>query len=418
MKNILIADDNHIILDMLEMLLKKELNNINILKAETYKEALKHILNQQVTIHVAILDRNFPDTPDGAVVDAALSKQIPTIVLSGNYDTEEMIKKDIIDYIKKDGKIDISTAVKTAKRILQNYKTTVLIVDDSITQVEILKEILGKLKLNVLSASNGEDALKIIESQNHKISLVLTDYNMDKMDGMQLVFKLRETYAKDELGIIVLSASDSLNIPIQFLRIGANDYITKPFNEIEVITRVNSNLETLELFEKTKDLANKDFLTGLYNRRFFFDMGNKIFEKVKRKNSNIAIAMCDIDKFKSINDTYGHDVGDVAICEVARILRQNLRSSDLLARFGGEEFCILLENISSEEIEMIFEKIRKKFEDNILNVGNTSLSFTISIGVCYGLQNSLESMIKTADDGLYFCKNNGRNQVKILENLA
>ncbi len=414
MKNILIADDNHLILDMLEMVLKKELNNINILKATSYKEALKHILNQQANIHVAIIDRDFPDAVDGAVVDMALNKKIPTIVLSGNYETEQMIKKDIIDYIKKDGKIGIYTAVKTAKRILENYNTTVLIVDDSITQVEILKEILGKLKLNILTADNGEDALNIIESHNNKISLVLTDYNMDKIDGMQLVLKLRETYAKDELGIIVLSASDSLNIPIQFLRIGANDYITKPYNEIEVTTRVNSNLEILELFEKTKDLANKDFLTGLYNRRFFFEVGNKVFEKAKRKNSNIAVAMCDIDKFKSINDTYGHDVGDIAICEVARILSQNLRQSDLLARFGGEEFCILLENISVEEVQIVFEKIRKKFESNTLEVGNTSLTFTISIGVCCSLEHSLETMIKIADEGLYFCKNNGRNQVKIL----
>lgn len=414
MKNILIADDNTIILDMLEVLLKKELNNITILKASSYKEALKHILNNTVPIHVAILDRNFPDTSDGAVIDSALSKQIPTIVLSGNYDSQDMIKKDIIDYIKKEGKVSISTAVKTAKRILKNYETSVLIVDDSVTQLEILKQILLKLKLNVLTAQNGLEALNIIENNRDKIPLILTDYNMSKMDGMQLVFKLRENYEKDELGIIVLSASDSLDIPIQFLKIGANDYITKPYNEIEVITRVNSNLGILELFQATKDLANKDFLTNLYNRRFFFETGNKTFEKAKNKNKNIAVVMCDIDKFKSINDTYGHDVGDIAICEVARILNMNLRSTDLLARFGGEEFCILLENISFEEVQVLFEKIRAKFESNTLEVTNHHLTFTISIGVCYGLKSNLEAMIKTADEGLYFCKNNGRNQVKII----
>lgn len=413
MKNILIADDDIIILEMLESLLRRELQNINILKAISYKEALKHILNQDTMIHVAILDRDFPDSPDDAVIDTALKKHIPTIVLSGNYNDQSMIKKDIIDYIKKDGRHGISRSVKTAKRILNNYTTTVLIVDDSQTQLGILKEILLKLKLNVLTAHDGLEALDIIQTHPSKISLVLTDYNMDKMDGMELVFKLRDTYGKDELGIIVLSASDSLDIPIQFLRIGSNDYITKPYNEIEVITRVNSNLETLELFQKTKDLANKDFLTGLYNRRFFFEDGNKIFRKAQRKNEYVAVAMCDIDKFKSINDTYGHDVGDVAICEVARILNTSLRSTDLIARFGGEEFCILLENISLEETQHLLETIRKKFENNQLVVGDKSLNFTTSIGICYGLQSDLESMIKNADEALYFCKNNGRNQVKL-----
>jgi diguanylate cyclase (GGDEF)-like protein len=236
---------------------------------------------------------------------------------------------------------------------------------------------------------------------------------MDKMDGMELVFNLRDTYGKDELGIIVLSASDSFEIPIQFLRIGSNDYITKPYNEIEVITRVNSNLETLELFQQTKDLANKDFLTGLYNRRFFFEYGNKIFEKAQRKNEHLAVVMCDIDKFKSINDTYGHDVGDVAICEVARILSTSLRSTDLIARFGGEEFCIVLEKMSLTQTQNLLETIRAKFESNQLSVGDISLNFTASLGVCYGLRSDLESMIKSADEALYFCKNNGRNQVKI-----
>jgi diguanylate cyclase (GGDEF)-like protein len=324
-----------------------------------------------------------------------------------------MIKKDIIDYIKKDGKHSISAAVKTAKRILNNYDTTVLIVDDSQTQLGILKEILLKLKLNVLTAHNGVEALEIIQTHPSKISLILTDYNMDKMDGMELVFNLRDTYGKDELGIIVLSASDSFEIPIQFLRIGSNDYITKPYNEIEVITRVNSNLETLELFQQTKDLANKDFLTGLYNRRFFFEYGNKIFEKAQRKNEHLAVVMCDIDKFKSINDTYGHDVGDVAICEVARILSTSLRSTDLIARFGGEEFCIVLEKMSLTQTQNLLETIRAKFESNQLSVGDISLNFTASLGVCYGLRSDLESMIKSADEALYFCKNNGRNQVKI-----
>lgn len=123
--------------------------------------------------------------------------------------------------------------------------------------------------------------------------------------------------------------------------------------------------------------------------------------------------MFDIDKFKNINDTYGHDVGDVAICEVANILNENLRDSDLMARFGGEEFCVLLENISLEEVERLFEKIRAVFENNIIKINGLEIKFTTSIGICYGMEDDLEEMIKKSDDGLYYCKNNGRNQIAI-----
>jgi len=121
--------------------------------------------------------------------------------------------------------------------------------------------------------------------------------------------------------------------------------------------------------------------------------------------------MFDIDKFKNINDTYGHDIGDIAIKEVAHILSSHLRESDLIARFGGEEFCVLLQDISKDDVIKLFTKIRKVFEDNIIQIDDLSISYTVSIGLCYGLEKTLEDMIKVADNGLYYCKNNGRNQI-------
>jgi diguanylate cyclase (GGDEF)-like protein len=124
--------------------------------------------------------------------------------------------------------------------------------------------------------------------------------------------------------------------------------------------------------------------------------------------------MIDIDKFKNINDTYGHDVGDAAIKNVVNILSHNLRTSDLTARFGGEEFCVLLDNISFENTTILFEKIRNTFEHNILFVNDTELKFTVSIGIYYGkAEKTLEYIIKQADNELYHCKNNGRNQISI-----
>ena len=123
--------------------------------------------------------------------------------------------------------------------------------------------------------------------------------------------------------------------------------------------------------------------------------------------------MLDIDKFKNINDTYGHDVGDIAIKEIKRILDETLRESDLVARFGGEEFCIVLEEITLEDTKALFERIRKRFEDNVIEIKDTKISYTVSFGVAYGMDTSLEEMVKLSDHALYYAKENGRNQVRI-----
>jgi len=123
--------------------------------------------------------------------------------------------------------------------------------------------------------------------------------------------------------------------------------------------------------------------------------------------------MFDIDKFKNINDKYGHDIGDIAIQKTTEIINNNMRSSDLMARFGGEEFCIILEEITLQDTKTLFEKIRKCFETSTIKVAEEEFSFTISIGVCYGSKDTLDEMIKIADKELYNCKNTGRNKVSI-----
>jgi len=416
MRTVLIVDDNKLILNILNEQLTKTITNINILKAETFKESLRFILDKKITIDAAIIDLHLPDCKDGAVVDYTIKYNIPTIVLTGSENKDmknSMLKKDIIDYIVKSDSRAYLYVINTIHRILKNYNLNILIVDDSVLQLKLAYDILHKMKLNITTAKDGLEAYNIIQKNDKKYSLLLTDYNMPQMDGLELTTKVRALYKKDELSIIVLSSNEESEIPTRFIKLGANDFLNKPYNEIEMVTRINSNLDILELFQKTKDMANKDFLTGTYNRRYFFDSGESIFQKAKRANRNICVAMFDIDNFKNINDTYGHAIGDKAIKHTCDVLNNNLRESDLMARFGGEEFCVLLENITLENTKQLFDKIRKAFEDNILKINEHTITFTVSIGVYYGLEDSLELMINKSDDSLYFCKNNGRNQVAI-----
>lgn len=155
--------------------------------------------------------------------------------------------------------------------------------DDSTLYRETIKKSLMKINLNVIEASDGLEAIELLEKNSDNISLVVTDYEMPNMDGLELTFKIREKYKKDQLGIITISSVDAQDIISKFLKFGANDFIHKPFSHNEIITRVNSNLELLDLFGRIKDMANKDFLTGAYNRRYFFDSGDSIYSKAKRK---------------------------------------------------------------------------------------------------------------------------------------
>lgn len=396
--------------------LRKTINNLEVLVTSSYKEGMKYILKYGDKINLALLNDNISDEKNTNILNVLEVNNIKTIIICENIKNlpiNLVVEKDfVIDCIIHYDDKSIKNVVNSANRILKNLDKNILIVDDSKIQLSILTKILKKMNLNVTTANDGLEALSIIEKDAKKFDLILTDYNMPNMDGLELTLKIRENYDKDELGIIILSSNNEPEVASQFLKIGANDFINKPYNEIEVLTRINSNLDLIELFTKTKDMANKDFLTGAYNRRYFFEVGNMILKKARRNNENIALAMIDIDKFKNINDTYGHDVGDKVICEVCDVLNIHLRESDLMARFGGEEFCIIIDNVSAEDAMKLFDKIRIDLSEHRIELESESISFTASIGIYHGLEGVLDDMIKISDNGLYYCKENGRNQIK------
>jgi len=257
-KTILIIDNDTKILSQLENNINNKFN-VNILKATTFKEALKFILTEKL-IHLAILDFNLQDAPDGEILNYTLRENIPSVILTSVFDDnikDTILKKDIIDYIIKDSKNNPNRIVSVIDRVLKNYDTNVIMVEDSPIQLALAVTKLEKMKLNVSSAKNGQEALDILNNTNKKYSLVLSDYNMPIMDGMELTIKIRETFNKDELGIIILSANDKDNTSTNFIKIGANDFINKPYTNEEFKIKINSTLELLELFKQNHDKEQK-----------------------------------------------------------------------------------------------------------------------------------------------------------------
>ncbi|MCD6582601.1 MAG: diguanylate cyclase [Desulfuromusa sp.] len=415
MKKILIVEDSKLFSKLLARRIVSDFQTECVI-CTTYKETVALLENDPEQFLLAVLDLNLPDSADGEVVDFVLAKGIPVVVVTARMDAkirEEVLDKQVLDYIMK-GPHTLDQLTETTKRYLRNQDITLLLVDDSDLFRQSTRKLLETQHYEVLEAENGTAALEIIK-QNSNISLVITDYHMPEMDGFELTAEIRKIRTMDKLAIIGMSAYGNPLLSSQFLKRGANDFLTKPYFEEELICRVNQNIEIIEHIAQLRDAAIKDQLTRLYNRRYFFGTGEKLFENARRQNLDIAIAMIDIDHFKNVNDTYGHGDGDATLLAVAAVLEESFRASDIVTRFGGEEFIIMAVNMSADHRANHFETVRRKIEELTTETSQNKIKVTVSIGVATALQDSLDEMVKKADALLYQAKESGRNRV-IIEN--
>jgi len=410
-QRILIVEDNKTLAKLISTKIEASLK-FQVDVAYTLKEA--KLFLKTYKYFITLLDINLPDAPNGEVVDYTLSKGNHVIILSAMIDKEfrqKILEKNIIDYVNKGGINDVNYIIHTIQRLQKNQKHTVLVVDDSIVFRKQMHRLLENMFFKVISVAHGEEAINIIKS-NDTIDLVLTDYHMPVMNGLELTYEIRKDYTKNELAILAVSVNHDNEVNALFLKTGANDFITKPFSKEEFSCRINNTIEALENIQIITNQANRDYLTGLYNRRYFFSAMNEYQHKIQKNPQNYALAMIDIDHFKKINDTYGHDTGDSVIIELSELLRTSTSHEDLVARFGGEEFCVVLKNINRDSALQIFQRIHSKVENFRLPLENgENVKFTISIGAVMHSDDSLDETINLADMLLYKAKNSGRNQV-------
>lgn len=362
---------------------------------------------------LAVLNLDLTGDDEDKYLELLNGHGLPVIVYAGEFDDEvreRMISRHVLDYVVKKDDQALEYIVNTIERVYKNQSIKVIVADDSRISRTQISRILRTQKFIVLEAENGEQALDLLQ-RNQDTMLIITDYKMPKMDGFELIARVRQEYETDRLAIIGISAYGSSLISVQFLKRGANDFVIKPFMVEELYLRVKQNIEMLEHIDAFQKLSNLDFLTQLYNRRFFFELGNKLFENAKRRNLQVTTALLDIDHFKSVNDTYGHEMGDLALRHVADLLSKNFRSSDVVARYGGEEFVILAINMDKKQTQKVFDRIRLKIYENKLIHGGKKIQLAVSIGATTHILNSLEETIKRADELLYQAKQNGRNRV-------
>ncbi len=299
-------------------------------------------------------------------------------------------------------------------------ESNVLVIDDSGTIRQGIKIVLHQAKLfdNILDASNAEDGLEIVKSR--RVELILCDIVMPGMDGYQFLSTVKGLVEYRDIPVILLTGRDSVESKVRGLDLGASDYVTKPFEADELIARVRVQLKVKRLQDELKiakqrykEMSITDFLTEIYNRRHFMELFTLEFSRSRRYDFQLSLMIYDIDNFKSINDTYGHSVGDEVLRVLTRLIREEIRQHDVFARYGGEEFVLMLPQTSVDGAMSVAEKLRQKVAAYHFD-SMDGKNITISIGVATYPSaefDTSEKLINAADNALYVAKRSGKNKV-------
>lgn len=413
-KNLIVVEDSSFFSAVIRKKLEA-LDNIKVTCVETLADARAILLRDRKAFSLALLDLNLPDANGVEIVDTIHNYGVPSVVFTGSHDTaiaKQMFNRGVIDYVIKDNASSLEYLQSVVHRLLANQSLKALVVDDSAHDRRVTSDLCKRYQMHVFQAVDGVEAFKIIEA-HPDIRLVLTGTQMPNMDGFELTQKIREIHSKTTMAIIATSTAKEKGLSAKFIKTGANDFIAKPFEAEEFFCRISQSLDYLEHVEKLDIAATRDFLTGLRNRRSFFDVADPILAGLKRRKKKAVVAMIDADHFKAVNDTYGHDTGDEVLQAIATTLKKNVRESDVLARMGGEEFAIFAVDMDASATEAYFNKLREAIASIEIEVHDGYVRPKVSIGVRIGSQGTTSDLLGLADESLYKAKEAGRNCVII-----
>lgn len=409
---VLVVDDSLVINKMLTECIQSDLH-LDVVSVFNVTSAIEAISTHPDEFFVAILDLNLPDAPDGQVVQAMVTLDIRPIILTATLSDDlhdEMMSKPIVDYVIKRNLSEMQYVIDLVGRLYENFERNILIVDDSRTQRKLLRSLLERHNYAVFEADCATKGQEYLDSGT-VFDLMIVDYNMPDLSGFEFITKVRSDYSRQDLAIIGISAIGSGTVSVQMLKAGANDFFSRPFMHEEFYCRVNQNIDAISSFRKLKDQAFNDYLTGLYNRRYLFETGGRLYDNANRQHLTMCLALIDIDYFKQFNKEHGHHAGDEMLRHMADILRKHFRDGDVIARMSNEEFCVLCLNVDEQSAFALFERLRARIMSTPLTVGAKSLCPTVSIGFTLDLCESFEDMIYLAEQNAYQAKNQGRDKV-------
>jgi diguanylate cyclase (GGDEF)-like protein len=298
----------------------------------------------------------------------------------------------------------------------------VLIAEDDPVSRRMLEAFLVKWGYEVMVATQGEEAWGVLQG-NDPPKLAVLDWMMPGKDGLELCRGVRQRKGRAYIYILLLTARGHKENIVEGLEAGADDYVTKPFDPYELRARLRAGRRIIELQEQLlsarealRDQASRDPLTDLWNHKTILGILRKEVARASRTQSALAVAMIDLDRFKAINDTYGHQAGDAVLRETARRLRGAMRTYDSLGRYGGDEFLAVFPGCDPTGAARFAESFRARIDRKAIDTPEGLIPVALTLGVA-ALANLLnvrpESLVRVADAALYRAKIEGRNRVAL-----
>ena len=283
----------------------------------------------------------------------------------------------------------------------------VLLVDDDPTMLRLLSTWLKVAGYEVIQAGDGEEALKLIKERCP--DYLITDWEMPQIDGPTLCRTVRDMQLPHYMYVVFLTSRRTSDDVIDALDSGADDFVSKPVQKNELLARMVAGARLLELERRLSFLARSDVLTGLNTRRTFLEFFDKEWDRSQRHGQSLSCVMMDIDYFKRINDVHGHAVGDICLQSVARMLKDNCRTSDVVCRFAGDEFVAMLPETDYRQAGAWAERLRQRIRNHHLQVGDTSTTLTATFGIAEMDKHvkSPKDLLDRADQALLAAKQAG-----------
>lgn len=307
----------------------------------------------------------------------------------------------------------------------------VMIIDDNPENLKYLASIVKKSGYEYVMSLNGKQAFEFLKSE--KPDIILLDIMMPEMDGYEICQKLKSDENTKDIPVIFVTAKTEIDEIVKGFEVGGVDYVTKPFNSIILESRIRTHIElkrskdklkkyiakleeTNTILEEEKErsdyLANRDYLTGIFNRRYMVERMKEEHARFLRYKEIFAIGIFDIDNFKNINDTYGHECGDFILVSLTKSISESIRKIDCFARWGGEEFIVMLPKTDLTGATVLFEKIREKVENTTYIYNDFNLNITFTCGIAeISNEETIDNCIVRADKALYKGKISGKNQI-------
>jgi two-component system, cell cycle response regulator len=389
-------------------------------------EVCRRLKSNPRTHHVPVLMITALDQPSDRVkgleagADDFLTKPVDDMQLMARVKSLSRLKS-LTDELRARALTGQQLAIEDALRAMDTISASgghVLIIDTDKRHAERVQGYLSEEhKVDILL----EPADAVFQVSGAQYELALVSMSLNDFDPLRVASQIRTVEHSRNLPIILMADDGDKPRVVRALDLGVNDFISRPIERNELKARVRTQIRrhryAMELRESVNNSiaqAVTDDLTGLYNRRYFDRHLNVLLGKAHEQDRNLAVMILDIDHFKSVNDTYGHDVGDVVLKEFSARVKRNIRGVDLACRFGGEEFVVLMPDTGVNDAELVAERVRqavgeKPFEIN----GSRPLTVTVSVGVSFNENgaDTAESLIKRADLALYRAKREGRNRV-------